>query len=211
MTRRAPTLLLYSGVAALVTAMMLLHAHVVAVPSYQVRYSNQFPWSILYAVLLGASAYVVGLPDVPRRARQVAAASVAAVVLAIIGVSTIALAAGGPLLPRFVVMTTSVLGVGWFGLCALIAQGDRSRARSRERVVIVGDHDDVATIERELRTNPERHATVVGHLSVEDAEPTPDANEEFELSFVDLDEIPALIADQTITHALVVCAFQWLR
>ena len=174
MTRRAPTLLLYTGIAGIVAAMMLLHAHVVAVPSYQVRYSNQFPWSILYAALLGVSAYVVGLPDVPRRARQVAAASVAAVLLAVFAVSTIALAAGGPLLPRFVVMTTSVLGAGWFSLCALIARGDRSRARSRERVVIVGEQDDVATIERELRNSPERHATVVGHLTVDDAQPTPD-------------------------------------
>ena len=174
MTRRLPTLLLYAGIAGIVAAMMLLHAQVVAVPSYRVQSSNQFPWSILYAALLGVSAYVVGLPDVPRRARQVAAAAVSAVVIAVIAVSTLALAAGGPLLPRFVVLATSILGFGWFSLCAFVAQGDRSRARNRERVVIVGEHDDVATIERELRNSPERHASVVGHLTVAAAQPTVD-------------------------------------
>lgn len=37
--------------------------------------------------------------------------------------------------------------------------------------------------------------------------PQPDENEELEVATVPLDDVPRLIADGTITHALVVCAF----
>ena len=174
MSRRAPTILLYLGVVTIVMAMTALHAEVVAVPSYDFTASKRFPWAVTYAVMLAVAAYTVGLPDVPSRARQIAAASVAAATLAVLGVSTLAAALGSPLLPRFVLTTTSLLVIGWFATCAMVARGGKSRARSRERVVLIGDQDDMLDLDRELRQSPERPGTIVAHLSIADAQPHPD-------------------------------------
>ncbi|MEM9464123.1 MAG: sugar transferase [Actinomycetota bacterium] len=174
MSRRVSSLLLYSGIVAIVLAMSAVHANVFATFRYDVIGSQRFPWTATYIAFLGLAAYVVGLPDVPRRARQIAAASVAAPILAVLGVSLIALALGEPFLPRFVVVSTTVLAAAWFATTATIANGGRSRASGRERVVLIGDQDGRHGIEQELRHNPERPATIVAQLTVEQAQPSPD-------------------------------------
>jgi hypothetical protein len=42
-------------------------------------------------------------------------------------------------------------------------------------------------------------------------DPQPDTHEAFEVERVPLDRVPALIADGSVTHALVVAAFQLLH
>ena len=175
MSRRLSSSAMYAGIAAIVLAMSTVHANVFASFRYDVIGSDRFSWTATYIGFLALAAYVVGLPDVPRRARQIAAASVAAPILAVVGVSLIALALGEPFLPRFVVTSTSALTTVWFAATAVVVNGGRRRASGRERVVLVGDQDGRVGIEQELRSNPERPATIVAQLTVEQAQPTPDA------------------------------------
>jgi len=57
-----------------------------------------------------------------------------------------------------------------------------------------------------IQTN--RCYTYLARGLVREGEPQPDANEAFEQVRVPLDDVPRLIADGTITHALVLAAFQ---
>jgi len=53
--------------------------------------------------------------------------------------------------------------------------------------------------------------TYLARSLVEDGQPQPDPNEAFELTRVPLKDVPRMIADGEITHALVVAAFQLLE
>ncbi|HJR27008.1 MAG TPA: sugar transferase, partial [Acidimicrobiales bacterium] len=57
----------------------------------------------------------------------------------------------------------------WYRLCIRIAAGGRLRAEARDRVVVVGRSDEVAALDLELHGLPERPASVVAGLTVEEA------------------------------------------
>jgi lipopolysaccharide/colanic/teichoic acid biosynthesis glycosyltransferase len=62
--------------------------------------------------------------------------------------------------------------VPWFVLCAAVAGDGRTRAGARDRIVVVAEPDEVEDVELELLRAPERHATVVGSLTVATAAST---------------------------------------
>ena len=99
--RRSVPLLVPCGVIAIVMGLGLIHAHI-AVPAYSFG-GRRLVWALSYSALLAVAAYAVGLPDVPRRARQVATAAAGASIGGAIGISLLQLTAGDALLPRFVV------------------------------------------------------------------------------------------------------------
>jgi 8-oxo-dGTP pyrophosphatase MutT (NUDIX family) len=56
-----------------------------------------------------------------------------------------------------------------------------------------------------------RCTTFLAREIVRRAAPRPDPDERIETVLVPLDDVPRLVADRHITHALVIAAFQWLR
>ncbi len=56
--------------------------------------------------------------------------------------------------------------VPWYVVCTIIATGGEIRAELRDRVVVVGGHDDRETIRLELADGAERPAIVVAALAV---------------------------------------------
>jgi len=76
--RRAARPLLYLGIAGVVLGLSKIHARYVADPPYSFHGSSRFAWAIAFIVLLALAAYGVGLPDLPRTARQALLSSIAA-------------------------------------------------------------------------------------------------------------------------------------
>ena len=171
--RRASFALLFGSIVVVVLGASKLHAAWVAEPAYDFTASFRFPWALAFCVFLGAAAYSVGLPDVPRRARQIAAASVVAIVMGTAGVSISQSLSGSALLPRFVIVASAVALLPAFALSALVARGGRNRARSRDRVVVVGAQEDSHELVHLLDGQSERPGEVVAVVDPEDAKPRP--------------------------------------
>ena len=164
---------MFLGIVGVVLGSSKIHASVIADPAYDFTSSFRFPWALLLCGLLAAAAYSVGLPDVPNRARQIAAASVVAVVAGVAGVSVAQSLTGSALLPRFVLVTSSVALLPVFVGCAVLAHGGRQRAKARDRVVVVGAQEDSRTLVHQLDGRAERPGEVVALLTPDEAMPEP--------------------------------------
>jgi lipopolysaccharide/colanic/teichoic acid biosynthesis glycosyltransferase len=170
--RRLARPLLYAGILAIVFGLAKLHAAVVAEEEYDLTGSFRFGWTIAYVVLLLAAAYGAGLPELPRARRQALTSAVAAPAAAAAGVSLVQLLTGDALLPRFVVFGSAVLVVPWALVCVALAHGGRTRAQARDRVLVIAEPSEAQLLVDELADQPERPATVVGHLTPAEAVPT---------------------------------------
>lgn len=162
--RRLARAMTYAGIAAAVLGLSKIHAAYIADPPYSFTGSFRFAWALAYMALLALSAYGVGLPDLPRRARSALGSSVVAAVAAALGISVIQLLAGDALLPRFVVFGAALVLVPWYAVCAAVAMGGRARAEDRDQVVLVVDLDEADMLRRDLEAGPERPAHVVAVL-----------------------------------------------
>jgi exopolysaccharide biosynthesis polyprenyl glycosylphosphotransferase len=157
---------LYAGT--LVAVVGLSKAHAVT-HEYSWSGSSRFAWSFAFILLLCLTAYGFGLPEEPRTRREALLAALGATVSASLAISAVQLFFGDALLPRFVVLGAPVIVVPWYVLCAALAGDGRARAEARDRVVVIADPSEVADLEGELLRAPERHATIVGSLTVESA------------------------------------------
>lgn len=167
--QRLSRLLLIAGTIAAVVGLSKVHAAWVAESEYDYTGTFRFTWSLAYTGLLLVAAYGVGLPDLARDGRAMAAWSVAAPVAAAVAISVVQLATGDALLPRFVVFGSALVLVPWYVLCAAAASRGRALAERRDRVVAVGSSDEVAALDGELQREPERHAQLMAHLTPSEA------------------------------------------
>ena len=158
---------MYIGTAVIVLVLGKVHA--ANIGHYDFTGSARFTWSIAYIGFLCASAYGVGLPELPRGAIQAVVSGAAAAVGAATGVSLIQLATGDALLPRFVVLWGAVAVVPLSALCNAVAARDHRRRAGRDRVVAVVGSAESATLEDDLAFNPERPASLVRTLGVTEA------------------------------------------
>jgi exopolysaccharide biosynthesis polyprenyl glycosylphosphotransferase len=153
------------GIAAVVGAFSKLHA---ASHSYDFTASSRFGWAIAFTGAMAVTAYLAGLPDLPRRRGAIAFTSAVAACTGALSFSALQLVAGAALLPRSVVFATTAILIPWYGLCSVLASDGRSRDEARDRVVVVGSWADAATLAVELE-QAERPATVIDVLSLEEA------------------------------------------
>ena len=171
--RRFSRALVYLGIVGVVLGLSKVHAAYVADPPYSFTGSFRFVWAMAYMGLLALAAYGVGLPDLPRSIRSAFLSALAAAVGAAIGISVIQLVLGDALLPRFVVFGAALVLVPWYLLCVAIATGGRVLAKDRDRVALIADTAEVATLQRDLALGAEQPAVVVVVLSLDDARPSP--------------------------------------
>ncbi|MCU1358514.1 MAG: hypothetical protein JWM89_3932 [Acidimicrobiales bacterium] len=144
------------------------HARYVADPPYDFTASFRLPWAIAYAVFLVLGAYGLGLPDLPRNLKQAAGSAVLASVGAAMPVSVLQLIVGDALLPRLVVLMSSVAMVPAHVVVWSLSQRGRTRDEGRDRVVLVGSHQEATRVVDDLALAPERPAVLVAHLTVPD-------------------------------------------
>lgn len=164
---RAARPLLYAGVLVVVFGLARIHADHIG--HYPYTGSSRFAWTVIYAVVLSATAYGFGLPDVPRSKRAMLQASVGAAFTGAAAMSVIQLVAGDALLPRFVVFGSALLLPDWYRICIRLAAGGRLRAEGRDRVAVIASDDEVVALEGELAALPERPASIVARMTPDDA------------------------------------------
>ena len=172
LTRRVSFLLTYASIVGVVLGTSKIHASVIASPSYDFTASFRFPWAIAYGCFLAAAAFSVGLPDVPQRARQVAAAIVMAIVLGTAGVSVAQSLTGSALLPRFVLVASGLALMPALALANVLARGSRARAGAQDRVLVIGAQEDSTSLAHDFDVHAERPAEIVGVVGPDAALPT---------------------------------------
>jgi len=170
--RRLGAAALPVGTALIVAGLSMFHAQH-ASPAYDYVSSFRFTWSIAYMALLMVSAYAAGLPDVPRRRRQVVGSSVMAAMAGAAGVSVAQLALGSPLLPRLVVFGSALLVVPWFMICAALSAVARHAEEDRDRVVVVGEGEDASALAAEISRSAERPASLEAVIAPAEARQGP--------------------------------------
>lgn len=163
--RRAALLAQYGGIAAAVAAFSKIHAGYVADPPYDLTaVSYQVFWTVAFAVVLAVCAYGAGLPDVPRRPRELAVAAFGAAAAAAVTMSLVQLFLGDALLPRFVIFASALAVVPVYAVSYVMASGGRVRGEQRDRVLLVASDGDRETLERDLGRRGSRPASVVARL-----------------------------------------------
>lgn len=173
MSARASRVLLAAGTLAALYGLAWAHAVAWAPNPYGVTSTSRFPWTVGFAALLLIAAYGVGLPDLPRTRKGAVVAAVVAYLAALVGVSLSQLVLGQPLLPRSVLFGAGVLFVPYATLCSGLVIDARSKASGHDRVVVVGDWADAATLSYELEHGAERAAQIVDVLTPAEAAATP--------------------------------------
>jgi lipopolysaccharide/colanic/teichoic acid biosynthesis glycosyltransferase len=171
--RRAARILALAGPFVVVLGLSKYHARFVADPPYSFTGSSRFPWALAFIGLLLLASYAVGLPDGRPSRRGALVAALVATFVAAVGISLAQLAVGVALLPRFVVVGSSMVLVPWYLLCAQLAADVDARAKGATRVVVVGDLADVSSLWLDLEANPVRPATIAGVLTCEEARVRP--------------------------------------
>lgn len=155
--------LMYAGIVAAVVGLSKLHA--AELGTYDYTGSSRFGWSMAYIGVLGLAAYGLGLPDTPRTRRSAIGSSFLAAGVAAVVMSTVQLAVGDALLPRFVVFGAALVLVPWFMLCVNAAADGRILDERRDRVLVIADRAEATYLTDELEGVPEVPARVVAHLS----------------------------------------------
>jgi lipopolysaccharide/colanic/teichoic acid biosynthesis glycosyltransferase len=163
--RRLARALVLIGIVVVVLGLSKLHA---VRHEYDFTGSFRFTWALAYIVLLWVAAYATGIPDLGRR-RTLWLSAAAAAAIGAVGVSIAQLFLGDALLPRFVVFGAALVLVPWYVLCTMVASGGHLREEARDRVVVVGAHDDGETIRLELADGAEHPALVVAALTIDSA------------------------------------------
>lgn len=163
---RTPALLMFIGAPAIVLLLSWLHAHLVAVPRYQLDSVEQFGWIAVYSAMVVVACYAVGLPDEPRTllaaaGRALAAGGIAAAVMSLFGLLT-----ASNLLPRFTVLGTVVVLVPWAVFCNWTV-GTSALRGAPTRVLVVASDDEAAGLLADMVRDLERPAQVVGHVTLD--------------------------------------------
>jgi lipopolysaccharide/colanic/teichoic acid biosynthesis glycosyltransferase len=137
---------------------------------YRLLGSSRSAWTALFVLFLELAVYVMGLPGTPRSAMGAVWSSVGAVLGAAGAVSVLQLLAGSPLLPRFVVLTSTLtLITVWSALTILYQR--RLYRDGGDRVLAVVDPDEAATLDEDLHGGWERALTLVATIGPEEATP----------------------------------------
>lgn len=163
---------MYATTAAVVLGLGAVHSAFIG--HYSFTGTWRFYWEIVFAVVESAAAYALGLPDEIQNFGAGVGRALGAVLSGAAVVSLVQLAAGTPLLPRFVIGWSVILlvpdEVAWYAI-ARIRSG---AARNASRVLLVADEVESATLESDLDSPTEKAVVLAGSVTVDAARGRPD-------------------------------------
>lgn len=160
---RRASLLLPLSIVAIVCGIGLIHSKFIG--NYAFLGMPRFGWLCGFMLLLWASAYVVGLPQLDGDSSTILLRSTTAVAGAGIGISLLTLIARTPLLPLFDIFGSAALLVPMFFALTLIAGRGRSGGSGFARVLAVVGYEERELLASDLETSPERHALLLAALT----------------------------------------------
>lgn len=145
-----------------VLAIGKIHAQFIG--DYDLTDSSRFPWILAFAAICWLLAYSFGLPEqgiVGRRWKSALAASILSCFLFIVAQTAIAKI----VLPRFLLaLSIPVVFAALFIWSSIIARIAKVAA-SRERVLLICDSDDVATVRSDVQYHTELPCVIAAVLS----------------------------------------------
>lgn len=167
MARRRLSLLVHQlGALTTVIGFAVLHGRILAPIRYDLFSDYRLPWTVLFLALLLGASYSMGLPELQRSRVETVVTASAASIASIVGVSIAQAVLGTPLLPRSLLAMTAVLLPLWSLLVWNLSVDLNLRSASRDRVFLVcSSAEEVAALEAELTSEPERPAMVVGSFN----------------------------------------------
>lgn len=165
MSRRSRALT-YLATLAVVVGVGILHADLIG--HYRFVDGSRLGWDVAYSLVLATTTYAAGLPDQVSSRGAALVQSVVAVGAAAAVISLVQLMAGSLLLPRLVVGASALVLTPVYLGCGELSRRETERRRRRERLLVVADPQDVATLADDLRYTRENAACVVASTSAED-------------------------------------------
>lgn len=159
--RALARLLVVLGTAGAVIGTSKLHAQA---NTYDYSGSFRFAWSLAFVLLLVVASYGAGLPDLVRTKRHALQSTATVLFTGAAGMSALQLVVGDALLPRFVVGASTLVLLPWYVLCAALARRGWARQELRDRVLLVGSHEDAEILRKDLQTDAEFPAVLVASL-----------------------------------------------
>jgi len=174
MGRRLASFLLYGGIAAVVVGLSKVHA---TAHGYDYSQSARLGWSVLFIGVLWVSAYAVGLPHLDSR-RSAFLNSALANLLGLTAISAVQLVVVDALLPRVVVFGSVVVLVPYDTLIARLSVGFRGHDAERDRVLVIGNLDEIDQIQADC-DRALRPLVLVEPMTVAEAMPVTGNDEAF--------------------------------
>ena len=164
-----------AGLVAAVLGVATIHARVIDPVGYDLLRSSRMVWWAVVAVVLMASGYGLGLPELPTRRRDAVIRSLASVFLAGGAVALGQLTLAAPLLPRSSLGLLVVVAPIWSLIGWNLSRDVITWRTQRDQVFIVAEQsDEHASLTFELDTRPESPAAVVGSMALDRARLGPD-------------------------------------
>jgi lipopolysaccharide/colanic/teichoic acid biosynthesis glycosyltransferase len=158
-----------AGTLALVLTAALMHSRLFAPVPYDLWQDQRALWWAVFALILLALSYAYGLPELAGSRQGAAGRGVAATVTAFVAISAAQAVLATPLLPRSSSLVVGLTIPLWSVLSWNLAHDADQWGAARDRVfAVVANTDDVAGLCRDLAASPERPATVVGHVLVDE-------------------------------------------
>jgi lipopolysaccharide/colanic/teichoic acid biosynthesis glycosyltransferase len=166
--QRAVRWLVFTVTLAAVVGLGELHAHLIG--HYHFLTGGRGPWDVAYVLLLALTAYVIGLPDLPRTVMGAWISASFAVAGAAIAVSLIQLVGGTDVLPRFVIFGAAVILVPSYAMLSVASEHIRRHEEVSDRVLVIARRDQVEAFRTDLAHGPERPAVIVASLDPTEVE-----------------------------------------
>jgi lipopolysaccharide/colanic/teichoic acid biosynthesis glycosyltransferase len=157
------------GLLVLTVTASVVHSRLLAPERYNLLADQRFLWWTMFTFVLMASAYAFGLPGLAASRLGAVARAESAVLVSFATIALVQSALATPLLPRsalgLVALTVPIWAVLTWNLSDDVLHWDAKRDRL---FVVVSNPEDLASLEADLANRPERPATIVGHMFVDD-------------------------------------------
>lgn len=158
------------GIAAAVGGARLAYTEVIGPARYGNGNTSSSAWWIALALVLIASSYGLGLPEMPRRRGEALLRGFGSVLVSLGAVSLVQLVGAATLFPRSSTFLVAVIVPLWSVLTWNLAADLHSWSSARDRVMLITDRtDDVAALVADLDARDEVGATLVDVMSVAEA------------------------------------------
>ncbi len=173
MRRRWLHVLTSFGLGSIVASGWLAYREVFGPARYGNGNTSSIVWWAMLALMLVASSYGLGLPELPKSRLGAVARSIGAVIISLALLSLVQLGLAQTLLPRSSIALIGALCPIWSLLVWRISADLHAWSEGRDRVLVITDRpDDVGALRADLRHREEVPASIVAVASPNELLPT---------------------------------------